>query len=144
MFQIHILFGVIVLGLASAADAQSLKVKQIQRTAEMRLAEQASDIAEVCGKEIPARIDWETFNTADYEGNRSITGYCSHAVTALREICRSTVGKEAVSTKLTMLECARGAERSAAIREDGVYRYEFTWQDSDQTNWHIKFLENNL
>jgi len=144
MFRIHVVFGVLVLGLASAANAQSLKIKQIQQTTETRLSEQASDIDELCGKQIPVRVDWQTFGGPDYEGNRSIAGYCSHAITALREICRSSLGKEAVHAKLTTVECARGAERHGEIGEDGVYRYEFTWQDRDQTSWHIQFLKNNL
>jgi len=144
MFRIHVVFGVLVLGLASAADAQSLKIKQLQQTTETRLSEEASDIDELCGKQIPVRVDWSTFDDADYKGTRSITGYCSHAITALREICRSSLGKEAVRAKLTTLECARGAKRRGEIGEDGVYRFEFTWQDSDQTSWHIQFLKNNL
>jgi len=144
MFRIYIVWGILLLGLASVGNAQSLKIKQIQQTTETRLSEQASDIDEVCGKQIPVRVDWETFGEADYEGNQSIAGYCSHAITGLREICRSSLGKEAAHAKLTALECARGAERNGEIGEDGVYRYEFTWQDSDQTSWHIQFLKNNL
>lgn len=130
--------------LTASASAQSLKIKQMQQDSESRLAEQASDIPEVCGKDIAIRIDWDTFSEADYESNRSIAGYCSHAMTALREICRSSLGKEAAQTKLTALECARGPERRGAISENGIYRYEFTWDDSDQTSWHIDFLQDNL
>ena len=130
--------------LTGSASAQSLKIKQMHQDSEARLAEQASDIPEVCGKDIAIRIDWDTFSDADYEGNRSTAGYCSHAVTALREICRSSLGKEAAQSKLTALECARGPQRRGAITENGIYRYEFTWDDSDQTTWHIEFLQNNL
>jgi len=144
MFLVGILVGAMAAGLANAAEAQSLKVKQLQQTTETRLSEQASDIGDVCGKDIPARLDWDTFEDADYEGNRSIAGYCSHAVTALREVCRSELGKQAVQAKLTALECARGAARGGEITETGVYRYKFTWQDADQTTWHIKFLQDNL
>jgi len=144
MFRVCMLCGAVILALSSVASAQSLKIKQVQQITETRLSEEASDINRVCGKEIPVRVDWDSFGDADYEGNRSISGYCSHAITALREICRSSLGKETVQTKVAVLECARGAERRGEIREDGVYRYEFTWQDNDQTMWHIDFLQNNL
>lgn len=126
------------------AAAQSLALRQLQRDEGQRFATDVATLTETCGVELTAEVDWSSFGDADYREGSSVGGYCGAPVSALRGICGDTLGREAVRTRLTGLVCAHGAGPSAQIDEDGVYRFTFSWDDTDAFRWHAQFMGDNL
>lgn len=129
---------------AGTAAADSLAIRQLQRDEEERFVEDVASLVEPCGKELAAEIDWSSFDAGSYRENYSVGGYCGGAVTAIRGICGDDLGREAIAGQINRLVCAIGEGPSAALSEDGTYRYTFSWDDANAYQWHQKWLGDNL
>lgn len=131
---------------ALPADAQSLRVKRAQSEAETAYAETLSSTNEACGTEITASFDWDTFPADDFTRNVSIPGYCEHPLTVMRAFCTADdggLGKEAVSSQIASVTCARGEERMIEMTE-GAIRYTVNFDSSNDYYFVQDWLLDNL
>lgn len=76
--------------LAPAADfawAQSLRDLRAHEAEERALAREAAYTSEVCGRSVPASIDWAS--AKDWPPRESLAGACDGALGAVETICRA-------------------------------------------------------
>ena len=77
------------------------KIKEIEDTV---IPGRMADFVEICGKEIPCEIDWESFAN-DLEGLNFLDNISFHRTNmALRVICCDEMGKEAVREGVNMIK----------------------------------------
>lgn len=81
-------FAALAAALLSAADgAQSLRDLRAQDADERALAREAAYTSEICGRPIPASIDWSSVR--DWPAGESIVDACDGALGAVETICRA-------------------------------------------------------
>lgn len=131
------------LALPIAADAQSLKQKQIQRDQQDYLNKEAEYTNVTCGTQIAAGFDWATYSDADYESNYSIYGYCEAALDALTSLCSDDLGKQAVAEKIKKLTCKRGTPQAVELVGDELV-FTIDWEAANGTDMIKAYLEKTL
>src|SRR5215207_8907695 len=103
---IHV--GVALVGLSivsSIAFAQSLKDKEY-------LAGEVTTTKERCGNSLTAKFDWLKPPAPEDRKIYSAYGYCGAALEAMRRVCDSPAGKDAVKQKIKGLTCSFGPQRT--------------------------------
>jgi len=81
-------FAALAAALFSAADgAQSLRDLRAQDADARALAREAAYTSEICGRPIPASIDWSSVR--DWPAGESIVDACDGALGAVETICRA-------------------------------------------------------
>jgi hypothetical protein len=110
------------------------KIKELQDTT---LPERVKEIEEICGKQIPYEVDWDSL-ADDAEGLNFLDNISCHRLNmALRTICVDDMGKEAVRDSLSLVKLKNVKEKSEmkisfdagvlemhcayALRTDGMY-----------------------
>jgi hypothetical protein len=122
--NIHV--GVALVGLSvlsSIAFAQSLKDKEYFADQEKYLAGEVSSTNERCGNSLTAKFDWLKPPAPEDRKTYSAYGYCGAALEAVRRVCDSQAGKEAVKQKIKSLTCSFGPKRTVVLK-DGAIDYE--------------------
>ena len=77
--------------------------RKIQELKEKVLPERSKEIAEICGKEIPYEVDWDSFDT--FEALNFLDNISCHRLNmALRTICSDEIGKKAVRDGLKLIK----------------------------------------
>ena len=97
--------------------AERRKIKELQDTT---FPERVKEIGEICGKEIPYDVDWDSLSD-DAEGLNFIDNLSCHRLNmALRVICQDDLGKEAVREGLKLIKLKNVKDKSAmSIAFDG-------------------------
>ncbi len=126
MSKIHSLFALTLLtaGLVAAPlSAQTLQQRQ-QRTAdETRFASaEVAPTAQRCGRDLPVSFAWDSFNAEQTADGRAAS-LCAEAYRALRTVCDSDAGRQAVAEKISGVMCTAGAARALALNNG---KLEFT------------------
>lgn len=86
------------------------KIKELQETT---FPGRVKEIEEICGKEIPYEVDWESL-ADDLEGLNFIDNISCHRLNmALRVICQDDLGKEAVRDGLRLIKLKNVKDKSA-------------------------------
>jgi len=76
------------------------KMKELQ---DLTLPDRSREIQEICGREIPYEVDWDSL-ADDAEGLNFLDNLSCHRVNmALRVICQDDLGKEAVAQGLRLI-----------------------------------------
>jgi hypothetical protein len=77
------------------------KIKEIEDTI---IPGRMADFVEICGKEIPCQIDWESFD-GDMEGLNFLDNISFHRINmALRTICCDEMGRETVREGVSQIK----------------------------------------
>ena len=85
------------------------KIKELQ---EVTLPARVKEIVEICGKEIPYEVDWDSL-ADDMEGLNFLDNLSCHRFNmALRTICMDDMGKEAVCEGLTLIKLKNVKDKS--------------------------------
>ena len=134
-------FGLL-LATGSSAQAQSLQDRQVHQKFETALATEVVDTNKACGTEIKASFDWPSFKSEDL-GKYGVAGYCANALSAMRQVCGVSGGKEAVQKSVKELVCAGGAKRDIALK-DGKLTFVIEWNSSNDEDAIKAFLMKNL
>lgn len=129
--------------LSSVAFAQSLKDKEYFADQEKYLTGEAATTNERCGNSLTAKFDWSKPPTPEDRKTYSAYGYCGVALEAVRRVCDSQVGKEAVKQKIKSLTCRFGAQRTVVLK-DGAIEYEVNFNSSNDADYVFEYLQNNL
>ena len=128
---------------SSVAFAQSLKDKEYFADQEKNLAGEAATTNERCGNSLTAKFDWLKPPTPEERKTYSATGYCGVALEAMRRVCESQAGKEAVKQKIKSLTCSFGPQRTVVLK-DGKIDYEINFNSSNDVDYVFEYLQNNL
>jgi hypothetical protein len=138
--------GAVVIALAvfsSVAVAQSLKDKEYFTDQEKYLANEVTSTNERCGNSLTAKFDWTKPPTPDERKTYSAYGYCSAVLEAMRRVCDSPAGKDAVKQKVKSLTCGFGPQRTIALK-DGAIDYKVNFNSSNDADYVFEYLQNNL
>lgn len=107
----------------SAANAQSLKLKELFASDRNKVAEEAQEASQACGKPISFQIDYATYGGAlDDDNNQPPWAYAANVSDALKRVCASDEGKAAVQAKINSVTIAH-AEQETESLSNGVFRY---------------------
>lgn len=129
---------------AHQPQAQSLKDKLAQQEAEKRLnTDHVASTNSVCGTGITARFDWPSFNMKEAE-KFSIPGYCGASLDAIRDICGTDLGKQAVAGKIKTYVCRQGDDRKLELKPDGTLEYSINFKSSNDYYYATDWLKDNL
>jgi len=128
---------------SSVAFAQSLKDKEYFADQEKYLAGEVTSTNERCGNSLTAKFNWSKPPTPEDRKTYSAYGYCGAALEAMRRVCDSEAGKEAVKQKIKGLTCSFGAQRTVVLK-DGTVDYEINFTSSNDADYVFEYLQNNL
>ena len=129
--------------ISSIAFAQSLKDKEYFADQEKYLAGEVTTTNERCGNGLTAKFDWSKPPAPEERKIYSAYGYCGAALEAMRRVCDSEAGKEAVKQKIKSLTCSFGPKRTVALK-DGAVDYEVNFNSSNDADYVFEYLQNNL
>lgn len=104
--------------LAGAASAQSLKEARARESEEAALNREAAYTKSVCGTPLRVSIDWRS--AADWPDGVSLAAACDGALGALEASCRSNAGKTQAQSIKSFVCAGDGAGPSL---RGGVLRY---------------------
>jgi hypothetical protein len=142
--NIHVGAALVALSIISSiAFAQSLKDKEYFADQEKYLAEEVASTNERCGNSLTAKFDWVKPPAPEQRKIYSAYGYCSAVLEAMRRVCESQAGKDAVKQKIKGLTCSFGQQRTVALR-DGTIDYEVSFNSSNDADYVFEYLQNNL
>ena len=99
--------------------AEKRKIKELQETT---LPGRVKEIEEICGKQIPYDVDWESL-ADDAEGLNYLDNISCHRFNmALRVICQDDLGKEAIRESLKAIRLKNVKDKSSMkiAFDDGV------------------------
>ena len=128
---------------SSVALAQSLKDKEYFADQEKYLAGEVTSTNERCGNSLTAKFDWLKPPTPEDRKTYSVYSYCGAALEAMRRVCDSQAGKEAVKQKIKSLTCRFGPQRTVVLK-DGTIDYEVNFNSSNDADYVFEYLQNNL
>jgi hypothetical protein len=129
--------------ISSVAVAQSLKDKEYFAEQEKYFAGEVTSTNERCGNALTAKFDWSKPPSAEDRKTYSAYGYCSAALEAIRRVCESKAGKEAVQQKIKSMTCHFGPQRTVALKDSAV-DYEVNFNSSNDADYVFEYLQNNL
>ncbi len=129
--------------ISSVAVAQTLKDKEYFAEQEKHLAGEVTFTNERCGNALTAKFDWSKPPAPDDRKTYSAYGYCSAALEAMRRVCESKAGKEAVQQKIKSMTCRFGPQRTVALKDSEV-DYEVNFNSSNDADYVFEYLQNNL
>jgi hypothetical protein len=142
--NIHVGAALVALSIVSSiAFAQSLKDKEYFADQEKYLAGEVTSTNERCGNNLTAKFDWLKPPAPEERKLYSAYGYCSAVLEAMRRVCDSQAGKEAVKQKIKSLTCSFGPQRTVVLR-DGTIDYEVNFNSSNDADYVFEYLQNNL
>lgn len=128
---------------ASGADAQSLKQKEMISRDKEKVASLAKETNQACGSQIAFQIDYATYSrVAEDDNNQSPWAYLANATDALKQVCRSDAGKQAVQAKIKSVIVSNGASEAESI-DGGVFRYQVPYRGHSPATV-VKWLQANL
>src|SRR3954470_1028536 len=86
------------------------KIKELQ---DVTLPSRVKEIEEICGKDIPYEVDWDSL-ADDAEGLNFIDNISCHRLNmALRVICQDDMGKQAVKEGLRLIKLKNVKDKAA-------------------------------
>ena len=113
------------MALASAppALAQNLKLKEVFANDRTKVAELAAQTNAACGTSIAFSVDYSSYSQllAD-DNNQNPWAYMANATDALKRVCQSGDGKQAVKAKIRSVVVSNGSSESESLA-NGVFRY---------------------
>ena len=129
--------------ISSAAVSQTLKDREYFAEQEKHLAGEVTFTNERCGNSLTAKFDWSKPPAPEDRKIYSAYGYCSAALEAMRRVCDSQPGKEAVQQKVKSMTCSFGPQRTVVLK-DGAISYEASFNSSNDADYVFEYLQNNL
>jgi len=132
--------GAITLVLSPAlGSAQTLKERKAQLGEEEALASEVAYTNEVCGSNISASVDWQSFSNADLESDADPSGSCDAALSAIENMCTDERGQQAVKGQVSEVVCSKGTSRGVTLQQ-GTLMFEINGPHGDD----FKFVRDYL
>lgn len=90
-----------------------------EQKVEESLDETVQRMAKACQTEVQASIDWSTIDD-DMIKELSISGYCSHGLDALRQLCKNEPARAFATEHATRYQCRFGDEMSLSVADQAM------------------------
>jgi hypothetical protein len=128
---------------STPALAQSLKLKEVFADDRPRVAELASQANAACGSNIQFSVDYDSYSQllAD-DNNQKPWAYLANATDALKRVCQSPEGKQAVQAKIKSVVVSNGANESESLT-NGVFHYTVPYAGHSPATV-VQWLQSNL
>ncbi len=123
--------------------AQSLKLKEAFANDRTKVAELAAQTNAACGTSIRFSVDYSSYSQllAD-DNNQNPWAYMANATDALKRVCQSDDGKQAVQSKIKSVVVSNGAEESETLT-NGTFHYTVPYAGHSPRTV-IEWLQSNL
>ena len=125
------------------AFAQSLQEKKVQISAEQALASEVAYTNQVCGSDISASVDWQSFSSADRDPEFGISSSCDAALSAIENLCTSEDSQQAIKAQVNQVVCTKGASRNVTLRQ-GTLLFQMNGADGDDFEFIRDYLKNKI
>lgn len=126
-----------------AAQAQSLRQKEMIASDTLKVGELAQEANQACGTEIAFQVDYPSYATVlDDDNNQKPWAYLANATDALKRVCRSDDGKKAVQAKIRSVTVSHGEAESESLA-NGEFRYTVPYRGHSPSTV-IQWLEGKL
>lgn len=126
-----------------AANAQSLKFKEMISRDKEKVASLGKEANQACGTQIAFQVDYTTYSRVlDDDNNQSPWAYLANATDALKKVCRSDEGKQAVQAKVKSVIVSNGDAESESLA-NGVLRYQVPYRGHSPASV-VNWLQANL
>ena len=126
-----------------AAQAQSLKQKNMIASDATRVTELAKETNQACGTQIAFRVDYPSYSQVlDDDNNQKPWAYLANATDALKRVCRSGAGKQAVQAKIRSVTLSHGEAESESL-SNGDFHYTVLYRGHSPATV-ITWLESHL
>lgn len=132
-----------VTAMSMPAQAQGLAVRQLAVGERGKVAELSRDANAACGTNIAFSIDYSTYAGAlDDDNNQSPWAYLANVTDALKSICRTDEGRQAVAAGIRSVIVSNGQSERESL-DGGTFRYTVPYSGhSPQTV--VSWLKDNL
>ena len=128
---------------APAANAQSLKLKEMIARDKEKVASLGKEANQACGTQIAFQVDYGSYSRVlDDDNNQSPWAYLANATDALKKVCRSNEGKQAVQAKIKTVIVSNGDSESESLAK-GVFRYQVPYRGHSPATV-VNWLQANL
>ena len=126
-----------------AAQAQSLRQKNMIASDTEKVGELARETNQACGTRIGFRVDYPSyFRVLDDDNNQRPWAYLANATDALKRVCRSPAGKQAVQARIRFVTVSNGEAESESF-SNGEFHYTVPYRGHSPATV-ITWLESNL
>jgi hypothetical protein len=126
-----------------AAHAQSIKQKDMIARDKEKVASLAREANQACTTQIAFQIDYATYSKVlDDDNNQSPWAYLANATDALKQVCRTDAGKQAVQAGIKTVVVSNGESESESL-SGGVFRYQVPYRGHSPATV-VKWLQSNL
>ena len=127
----------------SAAGAQNLKLRELFASDRNKVAEEAKEASQACGKPIGFQVDYTTYSGAlDDDNNQPPWAYAANVSDALKRVCASDEGKAAVQAKISSVTIAHADQETESL-SNGVFRYTVPYSGHSPASI-VTWLQNKL
>ena len=89
---------------------ESEKVRRVRYESELEKEAESTDAK--CQTKIQTSIDWASFEADERWENKSISGYCSNALSALQRFCEGDKARAHIQKTVKKLECKAVSSKS--------------------------------
>lgn len=145
MQKFAILIGCLVvpLFLTHGARAQSLEQREMITRDSAKVADLAREANQSCGTTIKFQVDYASYaNVLKDDNNQSPWAYLANVTDALKRVCRSDTGKQAVQAKIMTVSVAN-SETETETLSNGAFRYTVPYRGHGPSTV-ISWLDANL
>ncbi len=134
---------VLSLVLTCGARAQSLKQQEMITRDTAKVADLARETNQACGTAIRFQVDYPSYaHVLDDDNNQSPWAYLANVTDALKRVCRSDAGKQAVKAKIMAVTAVYGETETEAL-SNGEFRYIVPYRGHGPSTV-VAWLESNL
>lgn len=129
--------------LAGPATAQSLKQKDLIARDLPKVAELATAANQACGTKISFKVDYTTYaDVLSDVNNQSPWAYLANVTDALKKVCSTPAGKQAVQAKIKSVIVSHASKESESLTGT-VFRYAVPYSGHSPATV-VDWLQNNL
>ena len=118
-----------------AAQAQSLRQKDMIASDTVKVGELAKEANQACGTGIAFQVDYPSYAGVLDDDNQKPWAYLANATDALKRVCRTDDGKKAVQAKIRYVTVSHG-EAEAETLADGEFHYTVPYRGSGPSYGH--------
>ena len=124
------------------AAAQSLKQQEMIAADTQKVGELAREANQACGSRIEFRVDYPSYDRVLDDDNQRPWAYLANVTDALKRVCRSDAGKQAVQARIKVVTVSHGDAEAEAL-QGSEFRYAVPYSGHGPATV-ISWLEANL
>ncbi len=126
-------------GFVLSVQAQSLKQRKEQQIQSAVLQQEVDYTNQVCGSDISAEVDWDSFEAYAVSEMGGATGSCDAVLSALESLCGDQLSQQAIQERVDQVVCIKGETRDVELME-GTLMFQVQGPDTDDFRYVRDFL----